>query len=176
MTKHNDMMKNTNELSQFWNMLETLVEKDLIKERINFRIEPLSDITINVGASRVEKKISPTQNVLLLKWTGIYQLYAEYSKRSGINILPESTLLHYIETSKPFVGRKKSVRFDKDTNQALCLKYKDLGINLIRYSGEGNDRADDGIIQDLSVSFDEEGNIVPLEVVSIIEKEDELPF
>ncbi|MCX6232717.1 MAG: DNA primase [Bacteroidetes bacterium] len=174
MNYHNQLLRNTNELSQFWNMLETLVEKDLIKERINFRIEPLSDITINVGANRVDKKIVPTQNVLLLKWTGIYQLYAEYSNRSGINILPESTLLHYIETSKPFIGRKKSVRFDKDTNQALCLKYKDLGINLVRYSGNTVNEKDDDIKPDYSSNFDEDGNKVIAPVLKKVE--DELPF
>lgn len=148
MIYHNQLLKNTNELSQFWNMLETLVEKELIKEKVNFRVEPLAEIEINVGANKATKKIIPIQNVLLLKWTGIYQLYAEYSKRSGINILPESTLLHYIETSKPFIGRKKSVRFNKDTNQALCLLYKPLGINLIRFSGEGTNEFTDGIKPD----------------------------
>lgn len=141
----NQLLSNANELAQFWAMIETLLEKDLIRSPDNFRIEIMSELTINEGAKAVEKKYRPAKHVLFLKWSGIYQLYAEYSRRAGQNPLPNNTLLYYLETSKQFLGKKKSVRFSKDINQALCFDYNELQINLVRYTTAGTMMPDDDI-------------------------------
>ena len=141
----NQLLSNANELSQFWAMIETLLEKDLIKSPNNFRIEFVSDLALTIGTKAVTKVFKPPKQVLFLKWSGIYQLYAEYSRRAGQNPLPTNTLVYYLETSKPYLGKKKSVRFDRDINQAMCFDYDLLSINLIRYHANDENSPKDDI-------------------------------
>jgi DNA primase len=134
---HNEQMTNSNELSQFWKKFEMLVEREIIKNEFNFRIEILAEVNLNIGTKAYIKNFNPSQHLLFVKWAGIYQLYAEHCKKAGENPLPENTLLYYMENSKPFIGKKKSVRFENSVNQAMVFNYETLqilGLNLIRFT------------------------------------------
>lgn len=134
MKSQNVVMSNSNELNMFWEMIETLVEKGLIRDKENFKIDLVIELPVLVLNKSVVKTFTPGKQILFLKWAGIYQLYAEYSTRAKISTLPSNTLKYYLENSKSFIGYKKSVRFDKDINQAMCFDYDMLSkqINLIR--------------------------------------------
>lgn len=130
--KHNELMSSTDELMQFWKMLETLVDRHMIQMSTNFKIVHVNEIWTG-GSNSKRISLEPSENVLLLKWSGIYQLYAEYSNRAGVKPLPESTLLHYLESSGYFVCKKKNVRFRDCNTTAHCFYYDRLNdINLIR--------------------------------------------
>ena len=76
---HNQQIAYTDELGQFWNTVETMLEQYMIHEGNNFRIEMLDHIYINIGEKKVERnfatKNETAREILLLKWAGIYQKY-----------------------------------------------------------------------------------------------------
>jgi len=83
---------------------------------------------------------------LKLKFSSIYKLYAEHARRTGQNVLPNTTLKYYLENSSYWIGKEESSRFTLeyfDTEKkenirqsqvtvAYCFDYKELGINLTR--------------------------------------------
>jgi len=139
----NSQISSSNEISMFWETIEALFDKNEIIDRWHFKIDMCDKIKC-VDGNEVELK--PTKNVLKLKFSTIYQLYAFQSKKSGQGVLPNSTLKYYLQNNPAFIGIEKASRFtlkeySNDENKiieqnqvttAYCFDYTNLGINLMR--------------------------------------------
>lgn len=132
--RHNEFLFSSNELAQFWSIIENGVENYKITEDKNFKIKLCDYLRIQVNKKSKDLHYKPPKEVFLLKWSGIYNYYAETANRSNQTVLPESTLKYYLETSAPFIGKVKSVRFENETNQARAFDYKLLEKELSRKS------------------------------------------
>ena len=138
----NSQISSSNEISMFWGTVEALFDENQIIDRWHFNVKMCDELKINNSTLTFPKPI----NVLMLKFTTIYKLYATHSRRSGQGVLPNSTLRYYLENSPHFLGVTKSTRFtlkefSADENKfveknqvtsAYCFDYDKLGINMIR--------------------------------------------
>ena len=144
----NNQIGTSNEIAMFWDIIEALFDENIIIDRWHFKIDMCSEL--NIKEKKDKKLFNQQKEILKLKFTSIYKLYAEHSRKSGQGILPSSTLKYYLENSKLFEGVEKSTRFtrkdfDKELNEviekqqittAYCFDYKKLGVNLTRESSE----------------------------------------
>lgn len=131
LSQHRQVATN-DELSQFWSTIETGVERGDLIEGKNFKIKWVDYMKIRVRNEETIKEFKPSKQIIFLKWAGIYAHYAEITRRSNMKPLPESTLVHYLETSPYFQGKVGSVRFENEVNQARAFDYAELHMNLTR--------------------------------------------
>jgi DNA primase catalytic core len=138
----NSQISRSNELAIFWEIIEALFDENILVDRWTFKIDTEKELKLITGAKLLEE---PTE-ILKLKFSSIYKLYAEHARRTGQNVLPNTTLKYYLENSNYWVGIEKSSKFTLDyfdsdkkeiikqsqTTTAYCFDYKKLGINLMR--------------------------------------------
>jgi len=131
------VMNSSSEVGQFWNIIESLLDTHKIRNPFNFKI----DLVMEEEVSRVKDgelnretvNFAPGgKELLYLRWTGIYQQFAEAARKAGIEIMPEKSTLHYLEHSKAYLGKKRNVRFDSSTTTAMIFDYELLRIDLKR--------------------------------------------
>jgi hypothetical protein len=138
----NSQISLSNEMAIFWEIIEALFDENILIDRWTFKVETCPDINLTKGIKIFETPIE----ILKLKFSSIYKLYAEHARRTGQNVLPNTTLKYYLEKSPYWIGKEDSSRFTweyydvvlKETVKqsqvtvAYCFDYKKLGINLIR--------------------------------------------
>lgn len=140
----NNEVKKGNEVATFWRMIEFLDQNNQIIEGADYRIEILDEIATHETTRQFPE---PTK-VLMIQQSGrIMPLYRKELRTMGENALPPESMMHYLMNDNRFIGRKKSVRFDKvdktgmvenDVHrgrrkvikQALCFIYEDLDISI----------------------------------------------
>lgn len=142
-TDQNSQISSSNEISMFWETIEALFDENEIIDRWHFKVDMCNVIKTKNGDT-IELK--PAINVLKLKFSTIYKLYATHSRRSGQGVLPNSTLKYYLENNPAFLGVEKSTRYtlkefsnddqkfieQNQVTTAYCFNYEMLNINLIR--------------------------------------------
>jgi len=147
-TDQNSQISNSNEISMFWETIEALFDENIIMDRWHFKIDTCNELKLRTEI----KELNPPINVLKLKFSVIYKLYATHSKRSGQGVLPNSTLKYYLENNPAFLGVEKSSKFtlkefsnsegkfieQHQVTTAYCFNYDKLAINLIRIPSKEN--------------------------------------
>lgn len=106
------VLKGSDSLGKFWNIVETLFEQGIITEDRHFIIR--------------DKK-------LYIRIQDVYQHYTEaMSKRKDPGVLDEATLKNYLQNEpKSYVENIKKF-FGGAQKWCLVFKYQELGINLLR--------------------------------------------
>jgi len=129
-------IESSDDLKNFWSIFSTLIEQNRLKEGRNYVLHNVSSISY-IGSNE-PVQYGKGMMCLFLRWDGLYPLYAEYSKRSGMISLGEKTIQFYLEKTKYYQGKIKSKKFrDKVTgqewtNQSYCFDYDKMNINLIK--------------------------------------------
>lgn len=104
----------SDDVSKFWQTIESLFTQDLIKENRDFMLQD--------GILYIR-----LQNVI-----GLYQ--KELRQRNDPNYLQKSTLENYIQINqKQFISRSKKMFPDGSYTWAFAFQYSELDINLIRF-------------------------------------------
>lgn len=114
--RQNGECKSNNELANFWNVVSFLQQQREIFIDGDYRI----DNCTKLKTDRVDQQFKSNKRVLLLRKSKIFTLYKKLGRQVGDSVLPESSLQYYLENSKEFFGRKRSVRyksFDKTGSQ-----------------------------------------------------------
>lgn len=145
----NNQISSSNEISQFWETIEALFDENIIRDRWHFKIDNSDMLKVRSET----KMFNPPINVLKLKFSVIYKLYATHSKRSGQTVLPNTTLKYYLENNPAFLGVEKSSKFtlkeysseegktieQHQVTTAYCFNYDKLNINLMRIPSDEKD-------------------------------------
>ena len=140
--EQNSQVSKSNEIGQFWDLLEAMYDENALIEGWHFRLNPIDRLKTTTG----EKTFKDAKMVLRFKFSSISKLYAENARKSGLKPLPNDTLSYYLKNSKPFIGIQPSVMFvlkeysssegkiveQKTITSAYCFDYSRLGINLSR--------------------------------------------
>jgi len=140
--EQNSQVAKSNEIGQFWELLEAMYDDNVLIEGWHFRVNWLDKVKISTG----ERRFDPPRYVLRFKFTTIAKFYAEHARKSGLKPLPSDTLSYYLKNSKPFLGISSSVKFfkkdwspseskvveEKTITSAYCFDYDKIGINMNR--------------------------------------------
>ena len=140
--EQNSQVAKSNEIGQFWDLMEAMYDENSIIDGWHFRITLMDKIKTTTG----ERNFNHAKTVLRFKFNIIQKLYAENARKSGLKPLPGDTLSYYLKNSKSFLGIQSSVKFyikeyhssegkvveQKTITSAYCFDYDRVGINLTR--------------------------------------------
>jgi hypothetical protein len=121
-------------LSMFWNLIEYMLDSKLIAEGVDFKIEKLDKLTLRDKRDEPkEQKLSPPEDVLLIRFSKIHPLYMEsHRKQHGMNGVDMVSLLHYIKNHAAYLGHVNAWRFNNSVSSCYAFRYNILKINLSR--------------------------------------------
>lgn len=140
MIKHNQALKDNSIVGQFWKSVEVLFDSGLLRngEQLVVRIFP-AGIDIKEGG-KVSKKEVPGGEVLLIRLSNVYSVYAKYHReRTGQAAQNEETIVMYLKEQTYFIGLTPSETFSDKRTSAYAFNYtamKDMGIVLEKFSKE----------------------------------------
>ncbi len=130
------LISNANETNTFWDMVEFLVREGKIKESEDFTFDCVKTVKVYYNRQDVMKELPQTTDVVFVRFSKIIPLYKEAFKRqnsSTASPMDKSSLTHYLQHSKPFIGMVSQVNFKDSRTSAYCFDYgmlKAMGVNL----------------------------------------------
>ncbi len=143
----NKQISKSNEVAIFWEIIEALFDEKILIDRWHFKIDLCDELNL-IDSKKI---LEPSIEVLKIKFSSIYKLYAEHARKMGQTVLPNTTLKYYLENAKYYIGIEKSSKFtykeyDREEGEmkehmqvtiAYCFDYSKTGINLTRLIGGG---------------------------------------
>lgn len=102
----------SNELANFWECVQVLVQNGELNIDGDFRIQQEKEVVTDIA--KVEYQTP--RLVLYIRPSRIFQLYAKQYRSLGETSLPRQSLKYYLEQSKEYLGKKNSMRFKKMVN------------------------------------------------------------
>lgn len=132
------LISESDSLADFWNTVVYLLEVGEIKENFHFRIDVAASVKIINDGNQTEKKFGSPVKLLFIRLTTIHKLYLEaHRKQTGKTGINMQSLELYITSSKGYVGRNKSSRFEDEhgnsmVNSSYVFEYDLLNLPLER--------------------------------------------
>lgn len=128
-------IRSSDTLSEFWNTFAYLVDKGVVKDRWDYKIDVVTSIMISSDNDTVMKQFNEPTKVLYLRLNNIhkeYQMaYRQRTNNIGMNV---ETLTQYFKSRAYFVGHVKNTRFTRgeDSRPSSCFafSYEDIGIDI----------------------------------------------
>lgn len=93
----------SNEIGNFWNMLEYMSSEGMIYDEADFKIKYLDGIKTNV----TERLFDRTKPILMLRPKKIILQYKKAAKQTDEKAMSERSIRFYLQTSPGFLGKKK---------------------------------------------------------------------
>lgn len=121
--RQNAECKSNNELAQFWNVVSYLQQNGEIFNEGDYRINFRYSLKTNIMKIAVE--FSQPKKILFLRKNRIFQLYKKFGRMVGDSVLPEGSLLYYLENSKEYMGVLPSVRFKNIQHGQEVMRVED---------------------------------------------------
>ena len=121
--RQNAECKSNNELAQFWNVVSYLQQNGEIFNEGDYRINFRYSLKTNIMKVAVE--FAQPKKILFLRKNRIFQLYKKFGRMVGDSVLPEGSLLYYLENSKEYMGVLPSVRFKNIQHGQEVMRVED---------------------------------------------------
>lgn len=175
MVMQSDVLRDSNALNTFWQVVETLFDDGQLIADIHFKLKEADGVFIQQASEKYTMKFTEKRRVMYLRFNVIYERFAKrYREVYGKNATSQDTLLVYLQDQKYFVGLCPATRFKDKKTSAYIIYY-------------------DSLADEMNVNFEkiggiEDGNAVALEEELMenmafknekgekIKAEDDLPF
>jgi DNA primase catalytic core len=145
----------SNEITMFWETIEALYDENVLINRWHFKVDTCSHLSLKSKKIEFNTEI----NVLKLKFSPVYKIYATHHKKAGLSYLPKSTLQYYLTHNQAYIGQEKSSKFKLfeyskehgkvnehvQVTSAFCFNYDMLNVNMIRTSSEDGEDEELGL-------------------------------
>jgi len=127
----------SNELANFWECVQVLVQQGEMVLDCDFRIAPEKVLKTNL----VDQEYQTPRLILYLRPSRVFQLYAKQYRSLGETCLPRQSLKYYLEQSKEYLGTKASMRFKMIVKGVEQSTTKSTGTSTERVAIAQQDRA-----------------------------------
>jgi energy-coupling factor transporter ATP-binding protein EcfA2 len=116
------MMRTSNEVQQFWEMVAFLWQNHMITEGVDIQFK-------DIVSQEIKGKLVYTDGLVMIRLATMFPLYRDYSRRQGQKALDKGTLVRYLKADGAFSEAEsdKSRRFEKlpnPTNAFVFLQPK----------------------------------------------------
>jgi hypothetical protein len=149
--KQNGETKRNNEVGHFWNVIDLLIKENQIVNGNDFKIETTNTIKTDENTIYFDR----SKKVLIIHYYKAISSYQKQCAATREKAMDEATLIHYLEVSKAFLGKKRNTRISTSVSTAHYYDIEMLGI-----------------CQEPDEEADEENDKVKSEVIG----KDNLPF
>lgn len=155
------MISNTDVLVDFWNSLETMFDRGILKEGVHFKIEKEQRVKYHYKGKEEKYKefIEPTRT-LYLRLKNIHQEFSAWKRTTGGKAMDLTSLTSYLKDREYYIGYVDGTRFYRFTkdgageirrqaysNSAHIFEYDRLKINLLRHDDEIVDNSPEGVAE-----------------------------
>lgn len=136
-------LQSTDGLSEFWKVIEFLLDRDEIEEDWHFKIRAVTNVKLRktVNGATVDDTIHFTgeKKLLYIRIKELHQFYCLHVNRTSKNEKPlsEKTIITYMSSQNYFIGLCPGTGFksatknkSKDSTSCYVLDYDKIGINL----------------------------------------------
>lgn len=155
MRKMSALVAKTSGTSEFWGMVEFLLDRGQITDGFDFFIESRDHINLRYGKSDTENKaFTAPKKMLFIRLSNIHKLYREQTRRTGADQgMNETTLLLYMKEQPYWIGNAKSETFTtpdgkKIKTSCIVIDYDLLDVNLERYEAK-DDREETTLVGEI---------------------------
>lgn len=138
MKKHNGQSAENDEVQGFWDILTSLRNIGELVEGNDYTIEYRDKFRLHKEKGALEGKLvqlDPPRKILFIRHRIVLPKYSKFGKDHSMNVLPESSMKSYIESSTQYYfGESANKRFKlydrtgafikDDQDNAFCLDYK----------------------------------------------------
>lgn len=108
--QQNNKTRESNELSIFWESIETLVKSKIIIKDVHFKIKALpKPIKLNEHKDKIE--LNPAKKYILIQYNDVCNLVFKDLRTRNEESIPKDSLKHYLKVSPEFIGTKAAERF-----------------------------------------------------------------
>lgn len=170
--RQNGECKSNNELANFWNMVSYLQQDGEIFFESDYRIDYSGEFKSDIIKEKI--KFLRPKPILKLRKNRIFMLYKKFGKMVGDTILPESSLIYYLENSKEYMGIMPSVRFKDIQRGVEVAKPVDEGDKVSWKKTSSVDRAlcfdYEMIMQNYAINLEVDMGNIPVEQDSPLEQ------
>lgn len=125
MVKHNQALKDTSIIGQFWKSVEVMFDKGIISSgnQILISVYP-AGIRIKEG-EHVRNEEDVRGSVLLMRFDNVYSEYAKFHReRTGQAPQNDRTLLDYLKEQSYFIGLVPTATFNDKRTSAYAFNYE----------------------------------------------------
>jgi len=138
-------------LSNFWSMVEYLLDNRMIEHGKDFIIKTVSGVNVvNNKGIKESKSFLDARTVLFIRFSKIHPLYMEaHRKQFGKNGVDLVSLMHYIKHHAAYLGYIDSYRFDHSVSSCYCFDYTALNANLERLLLDAGSEPVSNVVKDL---------------------------
>ena len=121
-------------LSNFWSMIEYLLDNKMIEEGKDFIIKnSFGENVVNSRNVQENIRFTTSKDLLFIRFSKIHPMYMEaHRKQFGKNGVDITSLMHYIKHHPSYIGYKDSYRFNHSVSSCYCFDYVGLNTNLYR--------------------------------------------
>lgn len=109
--EQNNMTKQNNELSGFWEMVDILSSSGKIWIKVDYHIKYGNQKPVKIIQSEAPVELDPSKRYLFINYKRIATLYFKEGRDGGGKVIPKESLKYYLENSPEFCGTARSVRF-----------------------------------------------------------------
>ena len=141
MIRHNQTLKDSSIVNQFWKTMVVLFDKGMLTSGGQFAIKRFPNgLPIKEGSQVEDKDVRG--EVLLLRFSNVYGEYAKYHReRTGQAAQSEETLLMYLKEQTYFIGLTPSETFTDKRTSAYAFNYEvmkemDIGLEKTHLNGQ----------------------------------------
>ena len=131
LTSQNAKCKANNELANFWNVVSYLQQDGAIFIEGDYRIDYMNRFKSNIVTT--EAIYAQAKPILRMRKNRIFMLYRKFGKMVGDSVLPESSLMYYLENSPEYMGLQPSVRFKNIQNGTQVRQAVDTTLKGVEY-------------------------------------------
>ena len=134
LTIQTTMISSSDSLSNFWSLVEYLLDNKQIEDGKDFIIKSVSGINVqNVKSFKESLVFQQPKDVLFIRFSKIHPLYLEaHRKQYGKNGVDHTSLVHYIKNHSSYLGYIDSYRFNNSVSSCYVFDYSQLNANLFR--------------------------------------------
>ncbi len=145
-------IKGTEEFSEWWKMIEYLIEKGELTSS-HYAVQELNSVTINDGSGKKELIWDAPKKLLFLNLNYAHKEYLRHGKMQGLaRTLGLNTLKHYFKIHNSYIGQKKSKRMGPKKVAQCWVFDTDLlsgySFNITNYSTEEGQKEEDEYTND----------------------------
>ena len=136
--KLSSIISESNTLSEFWKVMEFLIDQDIIEQGYHYKVEVHSDVRIAQDKTTVKKTFEEPKKLLFIRFSTIHALYVkEKRNQTGKSGQNEVTILTYMKDQAYYIGNSpgggfKSKKGESMNTSSFVFDYDLIGANLER--------------------------------------------
>lgn len=139
----NQLISESNAINDFWKTVEFLLDRGIIEDGSDFKIEVKNDLKVIVDRdTRRTIDFNEPKKLLYLRLSNVHKLYSETQrKQTGKNALNEQTLIMYLREQKYYLGVSPGTNFRSKegkitSTSSFVFDYDKLNIALERFDSD----------------------------------------